>query len=508
MKPSRRWWWMIILLAFALPYLLLVTAGSVWLFERGWLLWWSSLTAVTSLAAWFWFRSRATGPLPPLRIETKTDPQWSPAARAAWQQVEALATRYEQSNLAINEPADFWPVMWDVLETVAQSFHPDSADALLETPLPHLFKVLELVAHDLGAATNQNLPGAHILTLNDLRFVGRLAELNRRFYVVYKVLAFGINPVSALVRHFRDLATDRLWGASSDAVRNWALGLAVRRVGFYAIQLYSGQLVLDSQAFEKFVSRQSTSDLRRAEAQTTSPGEPLRILILGQLKAGKSSLVNALFGSVRAAADVVPRTVGVDAYLLQRDGIDQALILDTAGYADPRVTKSPFETLGRQLDNCDLVLLVCSATSAARDADRRLLDELRGYFAARADRVLPPLLVVLTHIDQLRPWDEWTPPYDLRNPTGRKAQHIAEAVATVATDMAVGVPQVIPVCLLPERRYNVDEALVGAILDALPESRRSRYLRCLEQFRGAEYWRQLRIQALNAGRFLLETLSS
>jgi predicted GTPase len=508
MKAPRRWWWIIILSAFALPYLLLVAAGSFWLFEQGWLLWWSSLTAVTSLGAWFWFRSRSGGPLPPLRVETKSDPQWSPAARAAWQQVDALATRYENSNVAINEPADCWPILWDVLETVAKSFHPESTDPLLETPLPHLFKVMELVAHDLGQATNQNLPGAHILTLNDLRFVGRLAELNRRFYVVYKVLAFGINPVSAIVRHFRDLATDKLWGASSDAVRNWALGLAVRRAGFYAIQLYSGQLVLDSQAFEKFVSRGSLDDLRRSDEQGAAPGEPLRILILGQLKAGKSSLVNGLFGSVKAASDVIPLTVGVDAYLLQRDGIDQALILDTAGYADPRVKQSPFDVLQDQLKYCDLVLLVCSATSAARDSDRRLLDELRGHFAARPDRVMPPLLVVLTHIDQLRPWDEWTPPYDLRNPAGKKGQNIAEAVTAVAGDLAVDVDQVVPVCLLPERRYNVDEALVGAILEALPESRRARYLRCLEQYRGAEYWRQLRVQALNAGKFLLQTFGS
>ena len=65
--------------------------------------------------------------------------------------------------------------------------------------------------------------------------------------------------------------------------------------------------------------------------------EPLRILVVGQKKSGKSSLVNALFGEYRAATDVVPRTDQVEPYVLEREGLQQAIVLDTAGYdiADP-----------------------------------------------------------------------------------------------------------------------------------------------------------------------------
>ena len=92
--------------------------------------------------------------------------------------------------------------------------------------------------------------------------------------------------------------------------------------------------------------------------------EPLRILVVGQKKAGKSSLVNAFFGQDCAAADVVPRTDQVEPYVLVREGLPQAIVLDTAGYdiADPRQMLAP---LVEHLHGCDIVVCVCSAVSAA-----------------------------------------------------------------------------------------------------------------------------------------------
>jgi uncharacterized protein len=56
----------------------------------------------------------------------------------------------------------------------------------------------------------------------------------------------------------------------------------VRRAGRYAIDLYSGQL-----------------EIADAAISTMTAAKPLRIMVLGQAKAGKSSLINAIFGAVR-----------------------------------------------------------------------------------------------------------------------------------------------------------------------------------------------------------------
>ena len=57
----------------------------------------------------------------------------------------------------------------------------------------------------------------------------------------------------------------------------------------------------------------------------------------------------------------------------------------------------------------------------------------------------------------------------------------------------------IPVCLLPERIYNVEEALVPAMIERLPAARRVKYVRCLRQRRDEEYWRRLWQQTVAPG---------
>ena len=235
--------------------------------------------------------------------------------------------------------------------------------------------------------------------------------------------------------------------------------------------------------------RQSNQDAD-AELQRTGllDAEPLRILVMGQKKAGKSSLINALFGEYRAATDVVPRTDRIEPYVLSREGLQEAIVLDTAGYdiASPARSSSfssefrheRTEVLRPWIDHlhgCDIVVCVCSAASAAREADRSFLDELRAEFQHHPDRHLPVVITALTHIDKLRPLQEWNPPYRLDPADGPKAEQIADAIEAVATDLSVPPADVIPVCLQPGRVYNVEEALVPAVLERLPAALRVKY---------------------------------
>ena len=137
--------------------------------------------------------------------------------------------------------------------------------------------------------------------------------------------------------------------------------------------------------------------------------EPIRILVAGQTGAGKSSLVNALANAVEAAVDALPATARFTGYRLTHEGLPAALIVDSPGLTGA----DKLGPLIEAADDCDMMLWVCSAARAAREIDANALAAIRAHFAAEPSRRRPPMLLVLTHIDNLRPFNEWDPPYDL-----------------------------------------------------------------------------------------------
>ncbi len=489
----------IALVLLAVPYVLLLTGGSIWLFQNQLLLAWAAISLAFTAVGWYLLRGLWRKAEPP---QVQPDLSWPPQGMEVWGQVEQLAVEIEGEELQLDRPEKLVALVRRVADVVARHYHPDARDPWLETPFPHVLRIVELVARDLRQATLGYVPGSHILTIGDLRRLQKLAGMARRSYFWYRIASFVINTPAAFLREARDAVFGQLQDMSTETVRRWAVGYFVRRTGYYAIRLYSGQMVLDDTQADDAPLRKSRQDAREdIQRSDVLDQEPLRILVVGQKKSGKSSLVNALFGDYRAATDVVPRTDQVEPYVLQRDGLPQAIVLDTAGYdvADPRVMLKPWLD---HLHGCDMVVCVASAASAVREADRRFLGELRAEFQRNPDRHIPVVILALTHIDHLRPLQEWDPPYRLDPPQGPKAEQIADAVEAVAADLDLPPAEVIPVCLLPERIYNVEEALVPAMLDRLPAAQRVKYLRCLRQQRDEQYWRRLWQQTVSAGRVL------
>ena len=496
--------WGLMAAVYSAPYALVMAAGWWWLYEQGWLLAWAGTAAVMMVAGQWLFRrvNQENAARSPSGL--KASPDWAPASEPAWQKIEALSARVRQEDWPLEDTARWQALLREVLDTVARQYHPESADPLLELPVTHVAYIVEKVAHDLREATEERLFGSHILTINDWRKLTGAATdshgLYAKFYPVYRALRLALNPLTGLLREVSDRIGTTMLGSVLLDTRGFVLDFVVRKAGYYSIELYSGHFLLD----ESYVTSRSSGDAARAAGQATSlAGEPLRILLIGQVNAGKSSAINALFGDVKTAVDVLPTTREVTPFVFDRPGLGRALIFDTAGYGEVASTKRPFAELEDDLLNSDLVLLVCSALTAARQADREVLDELRQRWQREPNRLPPPVIVFLSHVDMLRPFAEWNPPYDLAQPTGAKAQRIAEATAVVADELQVPPERVIPVCLLAERLYNVEEGLLPAIVECLPAGSRAKALRCLGAYRSEDYWRRLWRQAISAGNVLV-----
>ena len=495
----------IALVLLSIPYVLLFAAGSIWLFRNNLLLGWAGLSLAFTAAGWCLLRGLWHKAQPP---QVQPDPSWPPQGVEAWKQVERLAAEVEAEDLPLDRPETLAAVVRRVADVVARHYHPDAADPWLETPFPHALRIVELVARDLRRATLGYVPGSHILTIGDLRRLQRLAGMARRSYFWYRIASFVINTPAAFVREARDTVFGQLKDMSTEAVRRWAVGYFVRRTGYYAIQLYSGQMVLEDAQPDDAPLRQSKRDAGQ-DLQRTGllDREPLRILVVGQKKSGKSSLINALFGQYRAATDVVPRTDQVEPYVLEYEGLEQAIVLDTAGYdvADPGAACSSPGSI------------ICTAATWSFAFARPLPP--RGRPTAVSQRAAgripaepgPPLAGGDYGPDAYRSAASAAgvgPALSARSAEGPKAEQIADAVEAVAADLALPPADVIPVCLLPERIYNVEEALIPAMLDRLPAAQRVKYVRCLRQQRDEQYWRRLWQQTVAAGRVLRDWMQS
>ncbi len=493
------WPWLALLVLGLVPWLLLAGLGGWWLWQNGELLHWLGLAMAFSGAAWvvgLWLKKRQASPFSQMPV-FKPDQLWSPAADAAWARVEAIADKLNPADYSLSEPGKLLPLAHRLIIEVAKPFHPQAKHAELDAPLPSILLIIERVSRDMRELLTDQVPASHLITVEDGLAVWRWKEKIGQMAALAGVGRMAVNPLGGLLYELRTAFFGRVTRYPLAELERWLLQTFARKIGYYAILLYSGQLRPDD-ACDDAACPASCRDIASADAG--SPAEPLRILVAGQTKAGKSSLINALFGELRAPADALPLTYALTPYRLERDGEFLGLVFDSPGYGDD---VSWVEGSRAELQLIDLVLLACSATHAGRAADARFLQTLKAHYAKTPDRISPPLVVALTHIDQLRPAREWQPPYNVAEPKGGKESQIRLCMEEVARTLGLPLEQVQAVCLKAGEEWNI-EAVWTAIAGQLPEARRARYLRCLKDAKAREKWQLIIRQLGNAGRLVAD----
>jgi uncharacterized protein len=276
----------------------------------------------------------------------------------------------------------------------------------------------------------------------------------------------------------------------------------LRQIGFYLIEMYSGRLRGGSQAYRQQFARMSAAvhksrgDLSTlqslADASTT-------IAVMGQVKAGKSSLVNSLLQDAAAQTSVLPqtRTVARYAYRLP-DSKHELTLLDTPGYSEADVTRAQRAEIRQAAEAADLILLVLDAHSPARQSDLQAVKDLQEHYQAKRHLKPPPIIAVLTHIDLLRPVREWSPPYDWRTPTQLKEESIAAAAAYAREVFGDSICDVACVYVGQEHPVgtNVADELVPLLLAHLGDGQSAAVLKAFYKRLSEQRFQQLRQQAV------------
>ncbi|MGJ0429755.1 GTPase [Methylobacter sp.] len=485
MRFPTNWLWTIVFLLLILPWLALIGLGIFWLWQHHYL-----VTGFITLASFYgaatllnhWLKHRQIEPfqLP----DVQADQRWSPAAETVWAEIDKMADEVNPADYPLTDSARLLLLAQQVIRKVARHFRPKAGKAELDIPLRNILFITEQVSRDMRQLLDERIPFSHLLTIDEGLKLWKWKQRLEKGHFIYRMGRMLLSPATAIPAELSGFFQGKVAQYPKGLLEQWLLRTLIKKTGYYAIALYSGQLAPPVLA-ESGPQPESAPETK----------QPLRILVAGQLKAGKSSLINALLGELRAATNVLPLTDELTVYKLAQDDSSELLIFDSPGYGDKIhwFEKEPERALG----GFDLVLLVCSATQAGREADAQFLTDLRNWFDQRLHRSMPPVLAIVTHIDQLRPLREWQPPYDVQAPQNEKACNIRDALETVSEALHIAMSDCIPISLQTTGGvYNID-AIWAALADKWPESKRAQYLRCLPEGRSKEKLRLIWMQMAN-----------
>jgi predicted GTPase len=480
-----RWRLLLIAILVLAPIAALVVIGSVYLWrENLWrYVWWPLVVcaALGYLLAWHWQRQRKLLPVP----EMTPPSHWTERDRQAWKLVES---RVEAAlNLSPDKFTDFnfYVVTAEEMALeLARSYHPGVQDPIGQLTIPEMLAVVELAAHDLAGLVDRYVPGGHLLTINNFRQARQAADWYEKTKNVGWLVAAVFSPVDTAVRFLASQAgLSRPWQMLQRNLLVWFYTAYVHRLGTYLIDLHSGRLRVGARRYQELLQGTENDGVHQKEQAESDSADQARLVtvtVLGQVKAGKSSLANALLGEQRALADVLPATNEVNRYELQPQGVPTRLVLlDTVGYGHEGPKADQLRITEETAQRSDLLLLVLHARNPARQADAVLLKALRDWFAARPDLRMPPILGVVTHIDLLSPALEWLPPYDWREPRRPKEQQIAGALEAVREQLGEYLAGILPVCTEQGKVYGVEESLLPAVTELLDEAHAVGLLRCI-----------------------------
>jgi predicted GTPase len=498
------------------PFAVLAGIGSYYLWRTGHgiAFWWAMAAFMSAgyLLGWYWQHKRQL-----LRPPSFDPPlYWTERDKQAWALVKARAeagTHIDPDKLT---DLDFYTRQaQDMAQELAAFYNPGAQDPVGALTVPELLAVAELASRDMSEMIDKYVPGGHLLTVNDLRLARKLPDWYHQATNVYWIISALFNPIGTGVRYAASQAgLSQPFAMLQKNLLLWFYTAYVHRVGTYLVDLNSGRLRIGVPRYRELLKQ--TVDGGRWTVDGKEPSSPstaknVTLTLMGQVKAGKSSVVNALLSEQRAKTDVLPATSEVTRYELQPEGIPTRLVLlDTVGYGHTGPKEDQLRATSDSARQSDLLLLVLHATNPARQADLAMLKQLRAWFAARPDLKMPRVLAVLTHIDLLSPAMDWSPPYDWERPQRPKEKSIDAATAAVREQLGEYLVGVVPVCAAEGKVYGVEEWLLPALTELLDEASAVGLLRVLRLEFDAEkvrkVFRQMKATATAAGKLLWRAL--
>ncbi|WLD56748.1 50S ribosome-binding GTPase [Salinispirillum sp. LH 10-3-1] len=392
-------------IVWGLPFAGLALAGLWWLFQEGWFLWFIGFMVIVSALPMLYFlianiRPKEARDLE-IPIEALCDAEWAEADRLAF-----IGLSDEVKHLALaRENLD---QLWDDTLTIMSTTSIYYKKGRTSFSAAEILTLIERVAHNYL----QELERFGFLSKIPLGFVDAYISHNdkieavKRAWKIYRKMR--IFTPTGFFAEVRAMMTDPLWDKMSVSFKSKLISLLYLEILKASVSLYSGQY----RSIEH-PSKRLKNDQAIAEQQLKI--EPIRVVIVGQSNAGKSTLVNTLLqGCDHAATGIMSTTDKAHVYEWVFEDTKAYRVVDLPGYTAQE--KSLASTVSEMIDS-DLVLWMVKATQPARKPDAELLKLLNQRVERSKTFLAKPMIVgLITHGDQLPPKSDGIPDNWLASP--------------------------------------------------------------------------------------------
>lgn len=436
------------------PVLVYSLVGSIAVWQLGWMrwLWWLApiVWGLTWLIAKLW-------PTRPIQEQSSLQPQyWTPRDQAAAETLRKFQNDVEQFTTdQLTDPQFYLNQAQLIALELARHYRPGTTDPISDRTLPEILAACRLVADDLEELILTSVPGSRILTVNQWRKLGEAPKLVRQATSAFWATKILLNPFNLAQWGTSKVTNDTVTNNLQSELLAGLYVRFVRQLGCYLIEMNSGRLragadtyrsafgdigkidqanpeqsaegsgertdsrfedegangLLDSSGgteeygTENKFSKIQASTEKPAQSKREKESPPIKIVVMGELSVGKSSMIRALLNEElpdkRNNEKQVARspTKTVQAYEFSESKSEAEFhLIDTPGYDALASGNKLSRPVQFAVENAHSMVLLLKSDVESWAADEELLKRIRDSFRTLENLRPPKVIAVFSKV--------------------------------------------------------------------------------------------------------------
>jgi len=298
-----------------------------------------------------------------------------------------------EQDLEWNEFQDY---ALEIVSLIASFYNPKESEKELAFSIPELLLAVEELSAKYRIIIQKYIPPfANNIKLSSLKkmiYHSDKVKYLKGAYNVYRGIR--VTTPAGIISELTGQVRGKVFTEVSTGIQNKIKKALLKEIVFITIELYRG-------AYKVKVNELEASDIFKKDEKNKADNiEPLRVVVVGQVSVGKSSLINALRNKMVAEVSVIPSTDKLSVHECKVDNLDVMKLIDLKGLDG---TENNQKASLEEMTKSDLVLWVLKANQSARKLDIELKNKFDKFYKdeKNLNRKKPKILALLTHIDRL-----------------------------------------------------------------------------------------------------------